>query len=146
MKIKLKEATIKIWRDLLPIDFRVGLNTGLIHRQELTRSEVGRVFKSHGQKLKLFDDARALLRRASEKGYLSKKDQKEIVKINSILKSLEFKAQAAWGFDANEDHHNWWMDLPGCRCPKMDNRERQGVPGYIHNQDCPWHGWDQKEI
>jgi hypothetical protein len=146
MKIKISEETKKYWRNILPIDYRVGLNSNLIKTQDLSRVDVGIIFGLHGQKLALFDEARNMLHQFAEKGVITKKDRIEIERINNILEALEFNAQKAWGFEENEDYHNWWMDLPGCVCPQMDNRERQGIPGYIHTADCPWHGLFDKKL
>jgi hypothetical protein len=140
MKTKITKETQKEWENLLPIDYRVGLNPNLIVAQGLDRADVGTIFGLHGQKLFLFNEARALLQDLAYNGEIKKSDIKEIKRINDILEDLEFMAQEAWGFDRNADFHNWWMDLPGCRCPIMDNYERSGIPGYVYVEDCPWHG------
>ena len=145
MKVKVTEETAKRWNDLLPTIYRIGLNSSLIKSQGLGRIEVGMIFNLHGQKLFLFDEARSLLQEMAAKGFISKSDKKEIKRINSILEGLEFSAQEVWGFERNEDYHNWWMDLPGCTCPHFDNLERRGVKGYIYSGDCPWHGWFDKK-
>jgi hypothetical protein len=140
MKTKITKETIKEWENLLPIDYRVGLNPNLIIAQGLDRTDVGVIFGLHGQKLFLFNEARSLLQDLAYKGEIKKSDIKEIKRINDILEDLEFAAQEAWNFERNADYHNWWMDLPGCRCPIMDNHERSGIPGYVYVEDCPWHG------
>lgn len=140
MKIKISEETSKAWRNLLPIEYRVGLSSSLIHLQNLSRTQVGKAFFYHGKKLKLFEEARDFLIKKANKGYLNKKDQRKIKKFTDGLTELEFGAQKAWGFAQDSKYHLWWMDMPGCSCPKMDNRERQGIGYYITDTSCPWHG------
>jgi hypothetical protein len=140
MKVKISEKTAKEWEALLPINWRVGLNGSLIHDQGLGRVDVGMLFNLHGQKLYLFDEARSLLQELAVKGKITKQDKKEIKRINDILKGLEFNAQEIWGFSIDENYHNWWLDLPGCKCPPMDNMERSGTPYKVIVEDCPWHG------
>lgn len=144
--IKIKGETKKEWLNLLPIDFRVELNPSLIRKQELSQEEVGEIFRLHGEKFYLMNDARLFLaEELADLGYIGEPEKKEIKKINDELKELEFKAQEAWGFEPDENHHNWWLDMPGCRCPQLDNRERIGYVGAIYNSTCPWHGWFQTD-
>jgi hypothetical protein len=139
-KIKLKKSVVKEWRNILPIEYRVHLNESLIKKQKLGPYRVGKVMESHGVRLGLFDMARAVLQDAAEKGKLTKKHQKTMEEIKENLEEAEFDAQAAWGFPLDENYHQWWMDLPGCTCPKMDNQELMGAKYKIYNGDCPWHG------
>ena len=56
-----------------------------------------------------------------------------------LITEVEFKLQDAWGFPRNNDYHRFW-DLPGCKCPKMDNDDRWPTGYYVINGDCPIHG------
>ena len=138
--IMIQEDTRKRWENLLPVVFRVGLNSGLITSQNLDGTDVGIIFNLHGQKLYLFKEATEFLKEKADLGQLTDEDLETIDNFNQKLQALEFAAQEAWGFDEDANYHNWWMDMPGCKCPQMDNRERQGIEGYIHNGGCPWHG------
>ena len=138
--IKITKKTADAWRNQLPIDFRVGLNPGLIFQQELDRPDVGLVFAMHGEKLMLFHEMQDFLLGLTYTGEITPEDQEKILGYNKILKGLEFSAQRAWKFPENEDFHNWWLDVPGCTCPQMDNMERVGIPGNINSGDCVWHG------
>ena len=138
--IKVTPETAKEWNNLLPIEYRVGLNAHLIAKQELDRPDVGLVFDMHGQKLVLFQEMQELLMEFAFAGKITPEDQETIETYNQVLEELEFSAQRAWKFPPSVDHHNWQFDVPGCRCPQMDNRERMGVPGFIYNGDCVWHG------
>lgn len=140
MQIKVTPDTIKAWDNIAPIDYGVTINRRLVQRQGLNRKDVGIVFQKHGEKIELFNEARRMLLDFSAKQFISEKDQEAIEDINNELAELEFAAQRAWKFDENENFHNWWMDMPGCECPRMDNHERMGVAGFIHSGGCPWHG------
>ncbi len=140
MVLKLKPETIKEWKNLLPITYKVGISSSLIYQQELDRPDVGIVFNMHGQKLKLFDEMRSFLMTLADDGEITESDIEKIEDFNETLEGLEFAAQEAWQFTKSVNHHNWWLDVPGCRCPQMDNRERIGYSGPIYNGDCVWHG------
>jgi len=144
MKIKIKEETIHEWKNLLPTIYRVGLNSSLIEKQKMNRERIGEVFGLHGQKLRLFEEARLFLQELTEKKIINEEDREKIEEFNDDLMDLEFKAQEAWGFEQNINFHNWWLDMPGCDCPHMDNRDRQGTPYKIYSGGCPWHGWFEK--
>ena len=149
MGIKIKKETIRDWKNLLPIVYRVGINSSLVERQKLNRKGVGKVFDLHGQKLKLFEEAHLFLQELAEKETINEEDRKRIEDFNDDLMDLEFQAQEAWGFNKDSNYHNWWLDMPGCECPHMDNRDRQGTPYKIYSGGCPWHGWfeeNKKEI
>jgi len=55
------------------------------------------------------------------------------------ITEIEFKLQDAWGFPRNNYYHRFW-DLPGCKCPKMDNDDRWPTGMYVYSGDCPIHG------
>jgi hypothetical protein len=55
------------------------------------------------------------------------------------VEAIEFELQANWGFDVNASFHEWY-DVPKCRCPKLDNRERRGTGYSVIATDCPIHG------
>jgi len=141
MTINITKETADKWRALLPVDYRVGLNPALIKRQKLSKKDIGNIFKAHGQKCFVFDKARTLLQNFAVDKEINAKGLKKIESILEEIKKLEFKAQQGWKFEENPDYHNWWLDIPGCECPRMDNLERSGVSGNIHVENCPWHGW-----
>jgi hypothetical protein len=73
-------------------------------------------------------------------------DTSTSVNFKGLIKSLlsrwsdnEFKLQELWGFPADVNFHRFW-DIPGCKCPKMDNDERVGVDQKIITSTCPYHG------
>ena len=48
---------------------------------------------------------------------------------------IEYILQDLWGFDRNRLFHNWF-EVPGCNCPKSDNRERKGINYQIISEAC----------
>lgn len=58
----------------------------------------------------------------------------------SHLEKLEYELQELWGFGKDRSKHEWWMKIPGCTCPKMDNEDLWGIDQRWYNSDCPWHG------
>jgi hypothetical protein len=140
MNIKIKQGTIEKWYDLKDYQYVVGLNNRLIDSQDLDDEGISKVFATHGKKLFLFNKAKDFLQELADIGTIDKTNQDKLVKFNDDLEQLEYQAQEAWGFNKDPDHHIWWLDMPGCNCPVMDNTERVGTGRYIHIGSCPWHG------
>lgn len=142
MHVKVSDETGNGWNNLPSYEYRVGLNPRLILRQGIDQKAIGEVFATHGEKCSLFNRATSMLRVFADKGEMDNLDHIECSKINKELETLEYRAQIAWGFEENVSFHNWWLELPGCQCPQMDNRERIGVTeSRIYSGGCPWHGW-----
>jgi hypothetical protein len=137
--MKITKEQIKRWKNLLPIEWRIQLNSGLIEKQDLGIEEVARIFAAHGKRLYLFNRARKLLIKAAHKGKLTKKIQEEMYDLNDTLEQAEYQAQEGWKFKRDSNYHNWWLDLPGCECPKIDNEDLRGSGMRITNENCPWH-------
>ena len=57
----------------------------------------------------------------------------------SLVESLDYALQDAWGFKRNKNFHRWY-ELPGCSCPIHDNRDRTDTEFQIVNDDCIYHG------
>ena len=70
----------------------------------------------------------------------------------AVIEALETTLQGLWGFPYDKDFHSYWMDLRGCTCAKMDNRERMGTKYKVITMDCPYHGshpaqtWEDKRL
>lgn len=60
-----------------------------------------------------------------------------------VIEDIEFTLQGLWKFERSKDHHTHWIDIEGCTCPKMDNRNHWGT-GRLTVSDCPWH-WKDPE-
>ncbi len=138
---KLKKETIEKWNNLLPITYRVQINSSLLKSQDVDRVGIGIIFGLHGQKLAIFDEARSILQECAISGEIPQSTKTQMLKLNDVLDKLEFTAQKAWNFKEDSNYHNWWLDMPGCSCPQMDNRDRLGCAGSVYIGSCPWHGW-----
>ena len=57
-----------------------------------------------------------------------------------LIEDIEFTLQGIWGFTRNKDYHTHWMEIKGCTCPQMDNRDPFYFGRRIVFADCPWHG------
>lgn len=57
-----------------------------------------------------------------------------------LIEDIEFTLQGIWKFPRDAKYHTHWLEIKGCTCPKMDNKD----PFYYGNgkitiSDCPWH-------
>ena len=109
---------------------KVKLNQSLINQQKLTDEDVEALVISHELKEVIFDMAS----NASEIG-----NKKALKMLANMFELLEFEQQTLWKFDRNSNFH-YWFDIPGCSCPKMDNRDRIGTEYRIMIDTCPIHG------
>jgi hypothetical protein len=139
MQIKIKKSRRADWKNLLSFEYRVGINSSLVEQRGLDQVDIGILFNLHGQKLFLFNDARNFLIKKAKAKKIDLKDIEKIKDYNERLRELEFAAQEAWGFSQNTKYHNWWLDMPGCTCPKLDNLDCSGVDQNIISHECPWH-------
>ena len=57
-----------------------------------------------------------------------------------LIEDIEFALQGVWKFVRNGNFHLHWLDIKGCTCPKMDNKDPLYYgAGKIIMSDCPWH-------
>lgn len=62
------------------------------------------------------------------------------IEVVKTLEDYEYQLQENWNFDKDKTKHTYWYRLPGCNCPKIDNKENFGVNRRIINLSCPFHG------
>lgn len=62
-----------------------------------------------------------------------------------LIEDTEYQLQELWNFDKDREKHSHWYLIRGCKCPKIDNRDRQGY-GRVINKDCPWHGQIEENL
>lgn len=55
-----------------------------------------------------------------------------------MIEDIEFILQMLWGFPIDANFHSHWIDIAGCKCPRLDNMERIGY-GRVINEACYWH-------
>lgn len=60
-----------------------------------------------------------------------------------LIEDIEFTLQGLWKFERDVNYHTHWIDIEGCKCPKMDNRGHAGT-GRITTSECKWH-WKEPE-
>ena len=61
-----------------------------------------------------------------------------------LIEDIEFSLQGVWKFVRKSEYHTHWLDIKGCTCPKMDNKDPLSYGcGKIVVSDCPWH-WPHK--
>lgn len=73
------------------------------------------------------------------------KDSKDIPKLIKDVEEIEFELQELWGFELDEKFHRYWMDCPGCSCPKMDNMDALGTGIRVTSSNCVLHGSATKQ-
>lgn len=56
-----------------------------------------------------------------------------------FIEDIEYTMQGIWGFSRDRDYHIHWMDVKGCTCSKIDNREAFGAPFRYIDPACPHH-------
>jgi hypothetical protein len=106
-----------------------GINPRLARRQGLSKESVDKIIELHKKAYDILDAAKTLEKDDTPKYY------------NEALKALEFNMQEVWGFSQDANYHTWWLNMPGCTCPQMDNRDPAYYGrGRIISGDCPIHG------
>jgi hypothetical protein len=105
------------------------LNSLLIRDRKLDDFTVQLLKLSYIIKHKLFEDAVAHMDNPTE-----------LKRLAALFEKLEFEQQELWEFPKDPSFH-YWFNLPGCTCPKEDNRERRGMQrDRIINTHCLAHG------
>lgn len=62
-----------------------------------------------------------------------------------LIEDIEFALQGVWKFTRKPAYHSHWLDIKGCTCPKMDNKDPFYYGGgKVIAGDCPWH-WPHKK-
>lgn len=92
-------------------------------------------------------DIKGILRLAKKKRDLYKEmytaalqnDSRKLKKFAKEATEIEYAMQTHWHFKKDKRFHRFW-EMPGCRCPKMDNADAWPTGYYIKSADCPIHG------
>jgi len=69
-----------------------------------------------------------------------------VIYLNEKLEKIEYKMQELFGFKINRNYHRYWLQIPTCTCPKLDNKDNYGTQYRIYNIDCPAHGEKVRQI
>lgn len=106
------------------------LNWELAQRQGCSDDELEAIVNSHIRRAVIFEEMAAYKNTAID----------ELQRCASELEELEFELQAYWHFEPDRNHHTWWLFVPHCRCPKMDNQDPMYFGRRIILSGCPVHG------
>ena len=121
------------------------LNVKLLAKNEVPEENIFLMKKEYDKLKELFSDA-AELEESNEMGEISSFIYKKLAQsIGRELEQVENRLQKLWNFEENSDFYTYWNLLPGCECPKDDNKERYGY-GRIINCECPYHSFLCKNL
>lgn len=103
------------------------LNVRMVIERNFSGETIDTIIELHRKRWDIVDEMAA---NVSSVSFLRQKAQEH--------KEINFELQRLWGFELDSNKHLWY-ELPGCTCPKMDNRDLGGH-GSIISADCPIHG------
>lgn len=116
------------------------LNQSLVSKQDVSTDKEQHIIELH----KILNSVIKSMRTLDPENQRDLIELKESVK---IVESLEYMLQCSWNFSVDKNYHSWWHRLPHCRCPNMDNNERQGTQYRVYNGECPLHSIiDNEEV
>ena len=121
------------------------LNINLLVKNNVPEENISKMKKEYDKLKELFNNANYLYE-LNENGEISSyKFKEDAIKIGKDLEEIENTLQKLWNFEENSDYYTYWNLLPGCECPKEDNKERYGY-GRIINCECPYHSFLCEDI
>ena len=106
------------------------LNAALIEANGVPHTNLPLLRLSHGYKHILKEKMR------------DSTDLHEIIRLGRIWTHVLYFQQSLWGFQLNEDYHNW-AEIPHCCCPDTHGKRWGGQAPRPHfiDPDCPVHSW-----
>lgn len=107
------------------------LNSRLIAAQNISSKDIAQIKKTHYEKSVIFDKMDQT------------NDKKKLKALAKKVTELEFKLQRLWGFEVNENYHEWY-NVPKCKCPKADNWDMRGTEFKYYSTECPIHSVSKK--
>jgi len=114
---------------------KYGLNRLLLEGNLVPEENILQMPKYYDKIKDLFDWADLIF---EEKENNIKKFESGAKFIGIELDKCEKELQKLWKFEPNEAYYRYWIELPGCKCPKIDNKENYGINRII-NCSCPYH-------
>jgi hypothetical protein len=113
----------KVWR----------LNDQLIKDKQLSIITIRKLMKVHQERHSLIQ----LMKMEDPDTITGRRNLKILA---NKIKMCDFELQGLWGFNKDDSYHAFW-ELPHCKCPTMDNKERVGQKNWqIYDGRCPIHG------
>lgn len=67
------------------------------------------------------------------------RDNSKFRDIAESITSVEFQLQKAWKFPLDKNYHTYFLKLPGCTCPKLDNSDNIGTSTRYIRDSCVYH-------
>lgn len=114
------------------------LNWELAQSQGCSDEEMEAIVNSHIRRVVIFAEMAAY--NFAEMAAYKNTAIDELRRCAAELEELEFEMQAYWHFKHDRNHHTWWLFVPHCRCPKMDNQDPMYFGRRIILSGCPVHG------
>jgi len=102
------------------------LNKNLVEKQGLSERRVIALEEAHG-----------ILKQLLSRPDIHFKDAEHC---NDVIEGVEYVLQLLWGFPLDRNYHTHWLNVDGCKCPKLDNMDTMGLEIRFINAECPWHG------
>lgn len=119
-------------------------NPQLVKKQDLSKRDLAQISKLHKKRKKLFKQAENIIKNKNNPRKIEFYNQNifasKLKKIAKEVEKIEFALQKKWKFKKTRDRHTWWFYIPGCTCPKIDNKERMYTGIRIYSENCPIHG------
>jgi len=103
------------------------INPLLTKEKGLSDETISKIISKHIEKLRVYEKMKKA------------EDDNTLQFFADMVREIEFELQDLWGFERDYSFHEWYL-VPGCICPKIDNRERRGTKYQIIDLNCPIHG------
>lgn len=111
----------------------IKLNEKLIKEQEVSYQQRSEIVSLHKQLKLIFKVAK----KAKKKNILTYTTGKII---SDTVLNIEYALQSNWNFPLDANYHKYQNDIPGCTCPREDNKDTYGSPIKWLNVKCKFHG------
>jgi hypothetical protein len=108
----------------------VFLNYEMLKRQKCTSDEIRLILSLAKDKRKLYKEMYTAA---------LQNDSRKLKLLAKKVTQIEYTLQLLWHFKRDKKFHRFW-EMPGCKCPKMDNAEAWPTGYYTISGNCPIHG------
>jgi len=124
---------IKYSKEVIKIIEKYDLNRLILETNLVPEENILQMPKYYDKIKNLFEQAYKIYEK-----YSKQIPEKEAIEIAKQLDECEKELQKLWKFEPNEAYYRHWIKLPGCTCPKIDNKENYGIKRII-DCSCPYH-------
>ena len=112
------------------------MNPRLIEQQKISDEDIIELERLHSVREELFDIA-------SDCDLDDPASVATLRTMADLLECLEYSMQRVWKFPQDSNFHTWWIIIPHCVCPRMDNRDNFGTKYRVISGECPVHNRGQ---